>query len=104
MKKVILTRRQRAEQLALANLTRIPLSEVTDAHTRINEAGHLGLYAQLQPVLATLEAERDGRDFTRVYWHKTDDGVTHMTLWDMHEPNDKANTVAWSRSNSPIKW
>jgi hypothetical protein len=90
MKKVILTRRQRAEQLALANLTRIPLSEVTDAHMRIfNEAGHLGIYAQLQPVLATLEAERDGRDFTRVYWYRTEDGVTHLTLWDMNPPNKR---------------
>jgi hypothetical protein len=62
------------------------------------------VYTLLQPLRALLEAERDGRDFTRVYWHKTDDGVTHLTLWDMNEPSDKTNPVVWSRSNSPIKW
>ena len=86
MKKVIFTRAQRAEQTALANLVGVPLSEVTKAHVQaLNLTGHRGIYAQLQPVMATLEAEREGRDFTRVYWHKTDDGVTHLTLWDMNK-------------------
>ena len=90
MKKVIFTRAQRAEHTALANLTGIPEFEVTDAHVNAhsyNEAAHLGIYAQLQPVLAMYEAEREGRDYTRVYWHKTDDGVTHLTLWDMNKPS-----------------
>ena len=90
MKKVIFTRAQRAEHTALANLTGIPEFEVTDAHINsVGETGHRGIYAQLQPVLATLEAERDGRDFTRVYWYRTEDGVTHLTLWDMNKPNKR---------------
>jgi hypothetical protein len=90
MKKVIFTRAQRAEHTALANLVRIPVSEVTDAHINsVGATGHRGIYSLLQPVLATLEAERDGRDFTRVYWHRTDDGVTHLTLWDMNKPNER---------------
>jgi hypothetical protein len=88
MKKVVFTRAQRVEHTSLSHLTGIPVSEITDAHMRaLNEAGHRGIYAQLQPVMATLEAERDGRDFTRIYWHRTDDGVTHLTLWDMNKPS-----------------
>jgi hypothetical protein len=43
----------------------------------------------LQPLMAMHEAERDGRDFTRVYWYRTEDGVTHLTLWDMNPPNKR---------------
>jgi len=109
MKKVVLTRGQLNEHSALANLLGVPRNDVTGAYVRtLNEYGNAtptsrqNVYNLLQPVMATLEAERDGRDFTRVYWHRTDDGVTHLTLWNMNTPND--NTVVWLPPNSLTNW
>lgn len=39
----------------------------------------------VQVVKATMDAERDGRDFTPIFWYRTDDGVLHLTMWDMNE-------------------
>jgi hypothetical protein len=99
------------EHAALAKLVGVTRADVTGAYIRtLNEDGHppptirQSVYDLLQPLVATLEAMREGRDFTHVYWHRTDDGVTHLTLWDMDKPPDKTNTVVWSTPNSPTNW
>jgi hypothetical protein len=107
MKKLVFTPTQLRAHDALANLTGVTRDDVTDAHANAhsyNESGHSGIYARLQPVLAMYEAEREGRDFTPIYWYRTDDGVRHLTLWDMNKPTNTARTVAWSKANSPTEW
>jgi len=110
-KRVIFTRGQLLEHEALARLLKMPVREVTEAYMRSLNAAQYhtpmtrpSVYGLLQPLRALQEAERDGRDFTPIFWHRTEDGVLHLTMWDVNKPNDKANPVAWSRSNSPIKW
>ena len=58
---------------------------MTDAYVKSFISG-MKPYDLLQPYKAWLEAERDGRDYTPIYWHRTDDGVLHLTMWDMNKP------------------
>lgn len=87
-KKFLITGGQRMEMKSLANLTGVPEQIVTDAYVQSYMTG-MRPYDILQPYVAMVEAERDGRDYTRIYWHKTDDGVVHLTMWDMNEPKDE---------------
>ena len=81
-KKLIFTRGQSMEMRAMAQLTGVPEQEVTDAYVKSYIWGTKPYYI-LQVVKATMEAERDGHDFTPIYWYRTDDGVLHITMWDM---------------------
>lgn len=81
-KKYVITSGQRMEMKSLANLTGIPDQIVTDAYVQSYMTG-VRPYDILQPYVAMMEAERDGRNYTRIYWHRTDDGVLHITMWDM---------------------
>lgn len=106
-KKLLVTHTTLAQHRALAALVEVPVDEVTDAYIRSenNKAyGNvgIGIYAMLQPLMAMRDADKEGREYTPVFWHRTEDGVMHLTMWDMNTPND--NTVVWSTPNSPEKW
>lgn len=81
-KKVLITPAQNMEMRAMAQLTGVPEEEVTNAYVKSFITG-VKPYHLLYVVKATMEAERDGRDFTPIYWYRTDDGVLHITMWDM---------------------
>jgi len=110
-KKFLITGGQRMEMKSLANLTGVPEQIVTDAYVQSYMTG-MRPYDILQPYVAMVEAERDGRDYTRIYWHKTDDGVVHLTMWDMNKPETylpeawfKSDPMAFSYgSNTVPKW
>ena len=103
-KKILITPSQRMEMKAWSNLSGIPEQFVTEAYTRSFIIG-MKPWDILQITAAWLEAERDGRDYTPIFWHRTDDGVTHLTMWDMNEPQDYgASHVQWSKPNNPLKW
>ncbi len=107
-KKILITPSQRMEMKAMSNLSGIPEQFVTEAYTRSFIIG-MKPWTILQITAAWLEAERDGRDFTPIFWHRTDDGVTHLTMWDMNKPQDdgialRASHIQWSKLNSPMKW
>lgn len=70
---------------SLANLTGIPEQVVTDAYVKSFITG-MKPFDILQSVLAMYEADKEGRDYTPIYWHRTDDGVLHLTMWDMNRP------------------
>lgn len=83
-KKFLITPSKRMEMKSLANLTGIPDQVVKDAYVQSVIYGTKP-YDILQPYKAQCEAERDGRDFTPIFWHRTDDGVLHLTMWDMNK-------------------
>lgn len=87
-KKFLITGGQRMEMKSLANLTGVPEQYVTDAYVQSYITG-VRPYDMLQGYVAMVSAEREGREFTRIYWHRTDDGVVHLTMWDMNEPKDE---------------
>jgi hypothetical protein len=110
-KKLLVTHTTLAQHRALAAMVDVPTEEVTDAYIRsvtIREASKsyagIGLYSMLQPLIAMREADKEGREYTPIFWHRTEDGVMHLTMWDMNTPNDNSNTVSWSTLNSPEKW
>ena len=84
-KKFLVTSGQRNEMKSLANLTGIPEQVVTNAYVKSFVTG-MKPYDILQPYMAEYEANLEGREFTRIYWYRADDGVTHLTMWDMNEP------------------
>lgn len=93
-KRVIFTRGQLLEHEALARLLKVPVREVTEAYMRSLNAAQYhtpmtrpSVYDLLQPLRALQEAERDGRDFTPIFWHRTEDGVLHLTMWDVNTYN-----------------
>lgn len=99
-KKVLITPAQTMEMRAMAQLTGVPEKDVTDAYVKSYIWGTKP-YHLLQVVKATMEAERDGHDFTPIYWYRTDDGVLHLTMWDMNEP--QANGIRLE-TRLPAKW
>jgi len=104
--KLLVTRNTLYQHRALASLVDVPVQEVTDAHIRSHDSG-LGIYAMLQPLMAMRDADKEGREYTPVFWHRTDDDVLHLTLWDMNTPNKimaKAFEEVWSTPNSPTEW
>ena len=105
-KKLLVTHTMLAQHRALAALVDVPVEEVTDAYIRGQESGMLpygiGLYAMMQALIAMRDADKEGREYTPVFWHRTEDGVMHLTMWDMNKPNE--NTVVWSTPNSPTEW
>ncbi len=84
-KKYLITGGQRMEMKSLANLTGIPDEIVTDAYVQSFMTG-MKPFDLLQPVMAQYEANKEGREYTPIYWHRTDDGVLHLTMWDMNKP------------------
>ena len=76
---------QRIEMRSLAQLSGIPEQYVTEAYTKSFVTGGR-VHDLLNITKAWLEAERDGLDYTPIYWHRTDDGVLHLTMWDMNKP------------------
>jgi hypothetical protein len=70
------------EMRAMANVTGIPEQYVTEAYTRSFITG-MRPYDNLLITKGWLEAERDGVAYTPIFWHRTDDGVLHITMWDM---------------------
>ena len=96
-KKLLVTHTMLAQHRALASLVEVPVDEVTDAYIHGQNYG-LGIYTMLQPLMAMREADKEGREYTPVFWHRTDDGVLHLTMWDMNTPK------VWSTPNSPTKW
>jgi hypothetical protein len=85
-KKLLVTHTKLAQHRALAALVDVPVEEVNDAYILGHDYG-LGLYAMLQPLLAMRDADKEGREYTPVFWHQTEDGVMHLTLWDMNTPS-----------------
>jgi hypothetical protein len=85
-KKLLVTHTALAQHRALASLVGVPVDEVTDAHIRGHDYG-FSIYAMLQPLIAMREADKEGREYTPVFWHRTEDGVMHLTLWDMNTPS-----------------
>lgn len=97
-KKYLITSGQRMEMKSLANLTGIPDEIVTDAYVQSFMNG-MRPYDILQPVMAQYEADKEGREYTPIFWHRTDDGVLHLTMWDMNErPSDgiRLNPMAFT--------
>lgn len=90
-KKLLVTHTTLAQHRALGALVNVPVDEVTDAYIRGQENGmmnyNIGLYAMLQPLIAMRDADKEGREYTPVFWHRTDDDVLHLTLWDMNTPS-----------------
>lgn len=86
-KKFIVSSGQRMEMKSLANLTGIPEQVVTDAYVKSFVTG-IKPYDILQAYLAQHEADLQGREYTPIYWYRTDDGVLHITMWDMHQRAD----------------
>ena len=90
-KKLLVTHTKLAQHRALAALVDVPVDEVTDAYIRsennkaYGEFG-IGLYTMMQALLATNTVDKEGREYTPVFWHRTDDGVLHLTMWDMNKP------------------
>lgn len=101
-KKFIVTRGQRMEMQSLANLTGIPEQVVSDAYVKSFVTG-MKPFDILQPYMAEYEANKEGREFTPVFWYRTDDGVTHLTLWDMNEQPDYGLRIkhAWNTRPKP---
>jgi hypothetical protein len=92
-KKLLVTHTTLAQHRALAALVEVPVDEVTNAYIRSEHnkssttyAG-IGIYAMLQPLIAMREADKEGREYTPVFWHRTEDGVMHLTMWDMNTPD-----------------
>jgi hypothetical protein len=95
-KKYLITGRQHMEMKAMANVTGIPEEYVTEAYGKSFIYGG-SAYDYLQITKAWLEAERDGRDYTPIYWHRTDDGVLHLTMWDMNKKTYAGRVLdAWN--------
>ena len=86
-KKFLVTGAQRMEMTSMAQLTGIPEQYVNEAYVKSFITGGRP-YDLLQITKAWLEAERDGLDYTPIFWHRTDDGVLHITMWDMNKPQD----------------
>lgn len=81
-KKFLITPAQIMDIRTVAQLTGVPEQVVTDTYVKSFITG-MKPHALLTVVKATMEAERDGRDFTPIFWCRTDDGVLHLTMWDM---------------------
>ena len=81
-KRMLIAPSQRMEMRSLANLTGVPEHYVTEAYTRSFISGGRP-YDLLHITAAWLEALEEGREFTPIFWHRTDDGVLHLTMWDM---------------------
>jgi hypothetical protein len=86
-KRILIAPSQRMEMRSLAQISGIPEQYVTEAYTKSFITGGRP-YDLLQITKAWLEAERDGRDYTPIFWHRTDDGVLHLTMWDMNKTRD----------------
>ena len=82
-KRILIAPSQRMEMRSLANLTGIPESVVTDTYVQSFVTGGRP-YDLLQGYAAMIEAEREDREYTPIFWHRTDDGVLHITMWDMN--------------------
>ena len=91
-KKLLVTHTTLAQLRALGALVDVSQQEVTDAYLH-GQNYNLGLYTMLQALIATNTADKEGREYTPVFWHRTEDGVMHLTMWDMNKPDD--NTVVW---------
>ena len=81
-KRILITPAKAREMKVLANLTGIPEQLITDIHVQSLTTGGK-VHDLLLIAKAWIEAERDGRDYTPIFWHRTDDGVLHITMWDM---------------------
>ena len=86
-KRILIAPSQRAEMRSLAQISGIPEQYVTEAYTKSFITGGRP-YDLLQITKAWLEAERDGVAYTPIFWHRTDDGVLHITMWDMSPQGD----------------
>lgn len=84
-KKFLISSGQRIEMKSLAQLSGIPEQYVTEAYTKSFITGGR-VHDYLSITKAWLEAERDGVAYTPIFWHRTDDGVLHLTMWDMNKP------------------
>jgi hypothetical protein len=101
-KRILIAPSQRAEMRSLAQISGIPEQYVTEAYTKSFITGGRP-YDLLQITAAWLEAERDGRDYTPIFWHRTDDGVLHLTMWDMNKPEPYLPERWFKAMNSPAK-
>lgn len=99
-KKMLITPSRSMEMRALAELTGVPEQEVTNTYIRSFITG-MKPYHLLMVVQASMEAERDGRDFTPIFWHRTDDGVLHITMWDMSTGAERQIRDAQTLSSYP---
>lgn len=96
-KKMLITPSRSMEMKSLANLTGIPEQVVADAYLKSFVSG-MRPFDILQSVLAIHEADKNGWDYTPIFWHRTDDGVLHLTMWDMDEQPKPRERVrhAWA--------
>ena len=101
-KRVLIAPSQRMEMRSLANLTGIPEQVVTDAYVKSFMNG-MKPYDILQPVVAQFEADAEGWEYTPIFWHRTDDGVLHLTMWDMDKPEPYLPKEWFIALNSPAK-
>jgi hypothetical protein len=83
-KRVLIAPSQRMEMRSLAQISGIPEQYVTEAYTKSFITGGRP-YDLLQITAAWLEAEKEGRDYPPIFWHRTEDGVLHLTMWDMNQ-------------------
>ena len=83
-KKYLITPAKNLEMRSLANLTGIPEQIVSDTYVKSFITG-VKPYDLLQPVVAQYEADKEGWEYTPIFWHRTDDGVLHLTLWDIND-------------------
>jgi len=96
-KKFLVTSGQRMEMKSLANLTGIPEQVVTDAYVKSFMNG-MKPFDILQPYMAQYEADKAGWEYTPIFWHRTDDGVLHLTMWDMNKPErTKYDPNTWTK-------
>jgi hypothetical protein len=84
-KRILIAPSQRSDMRVLAQLAEIPEQYVSEAYTKSFITGGRP-YDLLQITKAWIEAEREGREFTPIFWHRTDDGVLHITMWEMDKP------------------
>jgi hypothetical protein len=90
-KRILVSPAQYADIRSLANLTGIDEQEVKDAYMK-SFMGDMNVFDILQPYLALAEADRQGWEYTPIFWHRTDDGVLHLTMWDMDKPDPNSWT------------
>ena len=93
-KKFLITPAKNMEMKSLANLTGIPEQVVTDAYVKSFVTG-VKPYDILHSYLAQHEADLQGREYTPIYWYRTDDGVLHITMWDMNKRPSDAGSASY---------
>ncbi len=91
-KKFLISPSKSMEMKSLANLTGVPEQVVTDAYVKSFITG-MRPFDILQAYVAQHEADREGRDYTPIFWHRTDDGVLHLTMWDMNTPTKAGSAL-----------